>query len=201
MNTMNASAWIPAEACRLARRLLLTPEESLFRRGDEPKGLFLVESGEVRLTRVDTAGREIILFRAHDGDLLAEASLFSNVYHCDATAAAPSVVRLFPKAALLEGFDRDPRAAQGFMAMLARQVMSLRTRLENRNLKTARERVLHHLAYNVDGGSVAITGDLKAMAAELGLSHETLYRTLASLEAEGAIARGRHEIRLLSDAV
>jgi DNA-binding IclR family transcriptional regulator len=53
----------------------------------------------------------------------------------------------------------------------------------------------------VDGGSVAITGDLKAMAAELGLSHETLYRTLASLEAEGAIARGRHEIRLLSDAV
>lgn len=198
---MNASTWIPAEACRAARRLVLSPEETLFRSGDEPKALFVVESGEIRLTRVDPAGREIILFRAHDGDLLAEAALFSEVYHCDATAAAPSVVRVLPKVVLLEAFDRDPRAARGFMAMLARQVMSLRTRLENRNLKTARDRVLHHLALHAEGGSVAIVGNLKAMAAELGLSHESLYRTLASLEAERAIARTRQEIRLLSDDV
>ncbi|WP_262297148.1 Crp/Fnr family transcriptional regulator [Microvirga sesbaniae] len=185
----------------MARPLKLPPGETLFRRGDEPKGLFLVESGEIRLIRVDAGGREIILFRAYAGDLLAEASLFSDVYHCDATAAAPSVVRLFPKAALLEAFGRDPAAARGFMAMLARQVMSLRTRLENRNLRTARDRVLHHIALHAEDGSVVIAGNLKAMAAELGLSHESLYRTLAALEAEGAIARTQHEIRLLSDAV
>jgi len=196
---MNASDWMSDEVSRLARRRVLSPGETLFRRGDEPKGLFIVESGEVRLSRVDSDGREITLFRAHGGDLLAEASLFSDMYHCDATAAAPTVVRLVPKAALLEAFDRDPPAARGFMALLARQVMALRTRLENRNLKTARERVMHHLALHAEGHgrSVPITGNLKAMAAELGLSHESLYRTLAALEAEGAIARDGHEIRLL----
>jgi len=197
---MNIPDWIPDEVSQVARRLSLSPGETLFRRGDEPKGLLVVESGEVRLSRVDVEGREITLFRAFDGDPVAEASLFSDAYHCDATAAAPTVVRLFPKAALLEAFDRDRPAARAFMAMLARQVMSLRTRLENRNLKTARERVMHHLAIHAvdESRSVAMTGNLKAIAAELGLSHESLYRTLAVLEAEGAIARTEHEIRLLS---
>ncbi|KAB0264592.1 Crp/Fnr family transcriptional regulator [Microvirga brassicacearum] len=126
---MNIPDWMPDEVSRVARRLSLSPGETLFCRGDEPKGLFIVESGEVRLSRVDLEGREITLFRAFDGDPVAEASLFSNAYHCDATAAAPTVVQLFPKAALLEAFDHDPPAARGFMAMLARQVMSLRTRL------------------------------------------------------------------------
>jgi CRP/FNR family transcriptional regulator, dissimilatory nitrate respiration regulator len=191
--------WMPHEAFRLARRLVLPPGGALFRCGDEAIGLFVVENGEVRLSRVDIDGREIILFLAHDGDVLAEASLFSDVYHCDATAAAPTVVRLFPKVALLDALDRDPLVARSFMALLARQVMSLRTRLENRNLKTARERVIHHLTLHAEGKgrSVAITGNLKAMAAELGLSHESLYRALAALEAEGAIARVGHEIRLL----
>jgi hypothetical protein len=39
------------------------------------------------------------------------------------------------------------------------------------------------------------------MASELGLTHESLYRTLAALEAEGAIERGPGEIRLTNLSV
>jgi CRP/FNR family transcriptional regulator, dissimilatory nitrate respiration regulator len=35
------------------------------------------------------------------------------------------------------------------------------------------------------------------MAAEPGLTHESLYRTLATLEAEGVIEQGHGEIRLM----
>ena len=64
--------------------------------------------------------------------------------------------------------------------MLARQVMTLRTRLEQRNIHSARDRVRHYLAINADpsGRTVVLSGTLKDMAAELGLTHEALYRTL-----------------------
>ena len=107
-------------------------------------------------------------------------------------------MRIYPKTAVLAAFDKDRAAAQAFTATLARQVMNLRTRIEQRNIRSARERVRHYLALHVgaDGRSVALAGTLKDIAAELGLTHEALYRTLAALERSGAIKRGRGRIVL-----
>ena len=73
------------------------------------------------------------------------------------------------------------------MATLARQVMNLRTRLEQRNIHSARDRVRHYLAVNVgaDGKTVTLTGSVKDLAVELGLTHEALYRTLADMADDG----------------
>jgi CRP/FNR family transcriptional regulator, dissimilatory nitrate respiration regulator len=200
---MNAPDWILPALLGAALRRSLAAGETLFLREDRPVGLYLLESGEIRLTRSDQEGREMILCRAQPGDTFAEASLFSETYHCDAAASAPSVVLLVPKAAILEAFASEPEIAQAFMATLARQVMGLRTRLENRNLRTARERVLHHLGLQAGGIDrvLRVNGNLKALAAELGLTHESLYRTLATLEAEGVIKRGQGEIRLTNLSV
>jgi len=199
INPMIVPDWIPDALRTTAITRDLDRSEMLFRREDRPHGLYLLEKGEIRLTRTDAEGREIILFRAMPGDTLAEASLFSETYHCDAVASVPSLVHLYPKAAVLAAFAADPAIAEAFMATMARQVMTLRTRLENRNFRTARERVLHHLGLQVTSHDrvVRLTGDLKTMASELGLTHESLYRTLAALESEGAIERARGEIRLL----
>jgi hypothetical protein len=69
--------------------------------------------------------------------------------------------------------------------------MKLRTRLEQRNIRSARERVRHFLALNAgaDGRTVALAGALKEIAAERGLTHEAHYRTLAVLKRAGAIKR------------
>ena len=130
------------------------------------------------------------------GETLAEASLFSPAYHCDAIASTDVLVRIYPKAALLAAFDQDPKAAQAFSATLAHQVMHLRTRIEQRNIRSARERVRHYLKLNADGCTVALRGTLKDLAAELGLTHEALYRTLAKLERSGEIKRAKGKITL-----
>jgi CRP/FNR family transcriptional regulator, dissimilatory nitrate respiration regulator len=170
----------------------------LFRSGDKTTGLYQVVAGKVRLVRLDRRGREAILQLASAGDTLAEASLFSSTYHCDAVATTEAVVRLYPKAVLLSELKRDQRLLQAFAAMLARQVMTLRTRLERRNIHSARDRVLHFLAVNVgaDGCTVALPGTLKELAADLGLTHEALYRTLARMEAAGEIKRTRDAIKI-----
>jgi CRP-like cAMP-binding protein len=195
--------WLSAAVRGAARERTLKAGQVLFRAGTRTAGLYEVTKGKIRLVRVDRGGRETVLHVASAGDTFAEASLFSSTYHCDAIAASEAVVRLYPKAPLLAELERNPKITQAFAAMLARQVMTLRTRLEQRNIRAARDRVRHYLAVNADadGRAVAFSGTLKDVASELGLTHEVLYRTLADMAADGEIERRRGAIRLLKSGI
>lgn len=190
--------WQAAAIKTPGRERRLAAGENLFLLGDRAAGFYEVVEGRVRLLRVDAGGHEVTLHVATAGDLIAEASLFSPVYHCDAVAMTDAVVRLYPKSAMLAEFRRDPDAAKAFMVMLAHQVMMLRTRLERRNIRSARDRVRHFLSAHAgaDGRTVALQGTLKDLANELGLTHEALYRALARMTAAGEISRTENSIRL-----
>ena len=189
------------QAAGIERRL--KAGQLLFRMGQRTTGLYEVITGSVRLVRVDRAGREAVLHVAAAGETLAEASLFVSAYHCDAIAMTGAVVRLYPKALVLREFEHNPKAAQAFMAMLAQRVINLRARLEQRNIHSAHDRIWHYLALNTgaDGRTVKVTGTLKDLAVELGLTHEALYRTLADMVAAGEIERLKGKIRLTKPLV
>lgn len=195
----NDKTWLPPAVRAGAVTRGLKAGEALFHRGDKVLNLFEVIEGHVRLSRVDRAGREVLLYVAGAGETLAEASLFSPTYHCDAVASGAATVRAYRKTEMLAAFDKDPAAARSFTAMLARQVMNLRTRVEQRNIRSARERLRHWLSVNAgaDGRTVSLTGTLKDVAAELGLTHEALYRALAALVRSGEIRRTRQAIVLV----
>jgi CRP-like cAMP-binding protein len=190
--------WLPVAVRKAATDHKLKAGEALFCLGDKTAGLCEVLSGRVRLARVDCSGREIVLHVAGAGETFAEASLFSAQYHCDAIASTNATVRIYPKREVLAAFEKNPKAAQAFSATLAHQVMNLRTRIEQRNIRSARERVRHFLALNTgsDGRTVELRGTLKDFAAEIGLTHEVLYRTLAALERCGGIKRKGAKITL-----
>jgi CRP-like cAMP-binding protein len=195
---MSSEHWLSARVKALGTERSLKAGQSLFRLGEKTAGLYEIVKGKVRLVRIDASGRETVFYSAGPGNVVAEASLFSPVYHCDALASVSSVVRLYPRSAILAEFQRDPAAAQSFMAMLAREIMRLRTRLELSNIHSARARVRHYLALNAasDGRTVALAGTIKELASELGLSHEALYRTLAAMQRDGEIVRGRGRITM-----
>jgi len=196
---MPAKDWLPASVRAAAINRKLKSGEPLFRLGDKTACLYEVITGRVRLARVDRSGHEIVLYVAGPGETIAEASLFSPHYHCDAIANTNATVRIYSKREVLIALERDPKSARAFSATLARQVMSLRTRIEQRNIRSARERVWHYLVLNVgaDGRTVELRQTLKDIAAEIGLTHEALYRAMAALERDGAIRRGREKITLL----
>jgi CRP-like cAMP-binding protein len=168
--------------------------EMLFRRGDKSVGIFEIEQGRLRMIRYTIEDHAAVLASAGRGELFAEASLFAETYHCDAVAAIASEVRIYPKEVLLAALRADAALAERFMALLARELMALRARLEARNIRSARQRILHHLAGS--GGRMAVPGTLMEFAADLGLAHEVLYRTLAALEADGLIERDAQSISL-----
>lgn len=192
--------WLPDCVRQRSKLRELDAGEALFRQGDRATAIFVVEQGRLRLIRHTVDQHEVVLHTARTGELFAEAALFSNAYQCDAIAAAASRVRAYPKREILAAFRGDPALAERFMAVLAHQVHALRARLEERNIRSARERVLHHLALasGPDGRTVLIDGRLMDLAAEIGLTHEALYRTLAALEKDGLIDRTRSGIVLRS---
>ena len=195
---MGAPDWLTPTICASAVERRLKARQALFRTGAQTVGLYQIVKGKMRLARVDRSGREAVLQVATSGDTFAEASLFSSTYHCDAIATTDALVRLYPKGVLIKELERNPKAAQAFAAMLAHQVMRLRTRLEQRNIRSARDRVRHYLAVNADpsGRAVRLSTTLKDIAAELGLTHEAVYRTLAEMSADGEIERRNGLIRL-----
>lgn len=180
----------------------LRAREVLFDAGDETIGVYLVVSGRIRLVRfVDDGDRESVLFIARPGDAFAEASPFSPVYHCAAVAETDAVVRRYPKAALLAAFAASVEPAMAYAAMVARQLMATRVSMERRSMRSAVDRIRHYLL--VEGGeerSVEITGSLRDFGAELGLTEEALYRTLAKMVKDGTIRRTATGLTLLDRA-
>lgn len=183
--------WLPTAIRQCSTHRELLKNETLFRQGDKASAIFEVERGQLRLIRHTIDGHSVVLHTARAGELFAEAALFSDTYHCDAVAAAASRVRAYPKQKLLARLRRDSALAEKYMVTLAHQVHLLRSRLEERNIRSARERILHHLLVSADpeSGAVRVHGTLRDKAVEMGLTHEVLYRTLAALEKEGVIAR------------
>ncbi|MGC8491724.1 MAG: Crp/Fnr family transcriptional regulator [Syntrophobacteraceae bacterium] len=81
----------------ISKQISIRKGELLFSPGDVARGFFAVLTGTVRLYRVSPKGKEVSIEIAGEGRTLAEASLFSNIYHCYAEALKDSTVCLIRK--------------------------------------------------------------------------------------------------------
>ena len=172
--------------------------EMLFTTGDPVRSLFVVDKGQLRLLRHTAFGATLTLHVARTGEAFAEASLFSQTYHCDAAADVRSTVMAYPKLTLLTALREDPEAALTLTGHLARQVHMLRAQIELLNIRPARDRVLAYLHNHLSASArhVDFERTWKAIATEIGLTHGAVYRALAKLERDGLIERDRGIVAL-----
>lgn len=179
-------ACIPEVLRACARYRELAAGELLFRIGDPVTAVFLVVRGEVRLVRRERNGSEVILQRSRGG-FFAEASLGSPAYHCDAVAAAKSAVIRFPGQSFQDALNEDVAFRTAWMRQLAAEVRKLRAQCERLSLNGAEARIVHYIESEGRDRAIRLQQSRKSWAAELGLSHEALYRSLRRLQDKGAI--------------
>lgn len=148
----------------------------LFHQGDAVVSMILIEAGAARLLRRQRDGGAIVLQRALPGSFLAEASLFTASYHCDATATTRTLARLISRNAMRKLFESDPAFAAIWASHLADEVRSARLRAEILALKTVAERLN---AWTTTQGEFPPKGTWKTVALEIGTSPEALYREIA----------------------
>lgn len=182
-----ALAEVPQQLRTAARFLEVDAGEVLRRNGSRVQNMYSVISGELRLVRRDRNGTEIILQRTRSG-FIAESSLNSKAYHCDLVVAEGGVVLQFPVLAFRAALDQDSAFRAGWMEHLAREVRRLRAQCERMNLRSAPDRIIHFIESEGNDGAIVLNQTRKAWAAELGLTHEALYRTLTKLQSEGVLA-------------
>lgn len=157
------------------RRRNLTPGCTLFARGSPVASMFVVIDGLVELVRHAEGGAALVLQRAGPGAVIAEASLFSPAYHCDAVARRDSVVES-ASVGELKAKLQHPEFAEQWMARLSHELQVTRTRAEILSLKTVAERLSAWL--DVNGSSLSERRWVD-VAAEIAVSPEALYRELA----------------------
>lgn len=182
-----ALARIPTELRKQSETRAVDRGATLFHIGDKVQTVFSVISGEVRLIRRDLNGNEVVLQRSRGG-FFAEASLGSAHYHCDAVAAEACTVLTFPARSFRAALDDNADFRDAWLGHLAREVRKLRAQCERLNLRRADERIVHYIESEGSNGSITLNQSRKAWAAELGLTHEALYRALNQLRRDGRLS-------------
>lgn len=147
--------------------------------------MFFVCSGDVRLLRRSVAGGEIILQRTRRG-FIAEGSIDQAAYHCDAVAAASSDVLAISRSVFVEALT-EPHFRNAWILQLSHELRRVRTQNERLNLHSAEERIVHYIEAEGKDGRLMLAQSKKEWAAELGLTHEALYRALSRMVRSGRL--------------
>lgn len=160
----------------------------LFKAGGKPERMFFVVNGEVVLERPGLQGSSVILQRTRRG-FVSEASLKSATYHCHGQVVANARIVQIPIREVRDAMDRDPAFAGRWIGMLNKEVKRLRLQCERLSLTKVQDRFVHLLETEGVDGRFPIGAGIKSLAAELGVTHEALYRCIYALEKHGRLHR------------
>ena len=165
------------------RTKTLQKGERLFVQGEPTSGLYQVLSGSIMLQRMSIDGDVRALHRAAAGGYFAEASIFSDVYHCDAICSQTGHFLKIGKAEIIAAMKTNPAFCESFMKLLAMQVQSYRSLIEILAIRSAKERVLTAFRAGYFEGTII------EFANRINLTHETCYRALRALVEDGQLRR------------
>ena len=163
----------------------------LFRQDQATAGLYRVLTGCVTLKRTSSEGEALTLHRAVSGGYFAEASIFSDTYHCDAICTVAGSALKISNSAVIATMLSNPEFSETFARLLAVQVQQYRAHIELLAIRSAKERVLAAF----QAGYLATT--IPEFSSRINLSHEACYRALRALCDDGRmcrIGRGRYAL-------
>ncbi|MEE9333114.1 MAG: Crp/Fnr family transcriptional regulator [Granulosicoccaceae bacterium] len=164
--------------------------EALFLQGSTTRGLFYLHSGAIELTRETSSGHSIVIHRAYEGAMFAEASLFTNLYHCTAIATKDTAVIECRRDIILNLLQNNLEFTRAVVLRFATHIQESRRHIELLSIRSADERVLSAI------NSGLLVDDISKLANLLGLAQETVYRALKRLVGKGQIiknARGKYQ--------
>ena len=149
---------------------------SVFHLGDPIRLVHFVQRGTIYLVRHLDEGAALILQRARAGSILAEASVYSESYHCDARAETVAATWAIARKDFRRCLETKPEAYQAWAQHLAHEVQRARLHAEILSMKTVAARLS---AWMFRNGAPAAKGQWRRLAEEIGVSPEALYREIA----------------------
>lgn len=164
-------------------------------------GLYLIGKGLVKVFRLNSNGKELILHLLKDGDCFGEKSAMDGAPQGDfVTATTETSLFLLPREKLHDLLQKHPKLYPSVLRSICRWMDHLNGVIESISLSSARERVsvfLKRLVVEQESDLVSLPHKKHEVALMLGLRPETFSRALAEIEEQGAIKLNHRQIQVV----
>lgn len=172
-----------------------SPQEQVFREGDNPYFLFFVEEGSIKTSRINSDGKIFISNIYSVGDFFGVQPLIEDrTYRETAEALEESIVRYIPKKEFLDILQKNKEVAGNLIEMMSRELTEKDEQIIRIAYDSVRKRVALKLLELIPPGEKAAT-DLSRtnLASLLGTTTETIVRILSEFREQKIIAtEGKH---------
>ncbi len=176
--------------------------EIIFMEGDEGNGFYIVETGQVRIYKISSEGKEQILHLFGPGESFGEVSVFTgHGFPAFAKANVGTTCLFIPRADFVEMIRRDPALAMNMLGVMALRLHRFADLIEDLSLKEVPGRLSAYLLYlsgkSPDPEHLELDVSKNQLAALLGTIPETLSRILSRMGRLGLIKSEGSRIRIL----
>ena len=176
-------------------------EETIIHEGQPGPGLFIIESGRVKIFKGSPTGREMIINVLDDGDSFNEVPVFDRGENpANVAAVLETRLWLIEAEALREMISDHPQAAQQIIINLSQNLRMLVGKVAELSFYTVTARLallLRDLPESQLAGSGPARLTQDDLAARVGSVREVVARSLKELEKCGAIEVKRGRISIL----
>lgn len=183
--------------------------ETLFAEGSGVRGLYYVNNGNIKLSKMGDDGRETIVRIAKEGELIGHMSVFSDmVYGTTAKAIEATTVSFIDKQHVIKLCQEQPQVAYKIMLQVSETLKKAQMRVASLTQKNVLERTCELLLFLKESHGEEKEGhyeillhlNREEMASMVGTATETLIRTLSELRQENVIREEKRHIILLDEA-
>ncbi len=174
----------------------------IVRQGDPGDAMHVIIEGEVRIFIANAEGNEVTIATMGPGDIIGELSLLDGRPRA-ATMVTNAPTRTFSvsRKAFTEWLESRPAAALALLATLAGRVRRDNESLSDRFFLDAGQRLAKLLATQANGTpSFRIRTTQAQMAAELGITRESVNKQLNQFERAGLVMIRRGSVTVLDPA-
>lgn len=189
----------------ITARRLITRGEALFRCGDRFESLFIVHTGFFKTCVIRRDGREQVTGFTTSGDMLGWDGVHEDVHRSDAVALEDSQVCVIPFAALERLARECPPLQRQLHRLMSREIVRDQGVMLLLGGMRAEERVAAFLldltrelsTRGFSASRLVLLMTREDIGSFLGLTLETISRTLSRLQHEGVIQVRQREVSLL----
>jgi len=171
----------------------------LFREGDPPDGMYLVESGRLLIETTTVEGAPVGLDVVNPGGVLGEQALIHETRARNATATAlrdVDVLLLRPRP-FADLREQHPTIDRFLLTVLDARLREMSERLAEAVHATAEERVKRRLLNLAEAHDGSIQMSQQSLAALAGTTRPTVNRVLRELEDNGVLNIGRSRVEVI----
>jgi CRP/FNR family transcriptional regulator, dissimilatory nitrate respiration regulator len=179
----------------MARLCNFRKGQLIFREGEECPGVYVLDTGQVRVFKSGSGGKEHVLHIVEPGGTFAEiASIGGFALPASAQSLVKSTCVLLPSAPFRKLLDDDPATTKAMLLGLTHWVRHLVNLMEDLVLRDAAGRIARLLldAKPVGESTVKLPGLKRHLASHLNLTSETFSRTFRRLIDAGMIAEEKN---------